>query len=75
MAKAKTRKKKTAKRRRKIGNWPDLFEQANFTLVSYETTTLVLGVIVATSGDAGTKMRCHRALQGLRRLRKLVKGY
>ncbi len=66
------KRKKQTKRSRKPKE--DLFIKAGFTMVGYETTTLVLGVIVATSGDAATKLRCHAALKGLRRLKKLVKG-
>jgi len=62
----------TGARKRKARG--DVFEQAQFTMVDYQTVTLVLGVIVVTSGDAATKLKCHKALKGLRRLRKLVKG-
>lgn len=51
----------------------DLFELAGFTFKSYETTALVLATTIALTSDANTKIKCDRALKGLRRLRRLVK--
>jgi hypothetical protein len=54
----------------------NIFERAGFTKKNYEVTALVLAVIVTTSSDANTKLKCARALKSLRRLRAiaLVKG-
>jgi len=61
------------KRARKRKPAPNVFKKAGVTDKHLETTTLLLGVIVATSGDVSTKLKCYNALKAMRRLRKIVK--
>jgi hypothetical protein len=49
-----------------------VFEQAGFGKRDFEVTALVLGVVVATSSDADTRLKCDSALKGLRKLRTVV---
>lgn len=48
-------------------------ERAGFGCKHYETTALALGVIVATSSDASTRIKCDKALKALRKLNKLIR--
>jgi hypothetical protein len=49
-----------------------LFDKAKFSKRDFQTTTLVLAVVVAVSSDAETKLKCDSALKGLRRLSRVV---
>lgn len=50
----------------------NLFDRVGLTKRDFEVTTLVLGVVVAVSSDAETKLKCDRALKSLKRLRRAV---
>lgn len=52
----------------------DVFTKAGFTQKNYEVIALIIGVVAATSSDAGTKLKCTIALRNFRKLRRIVKG-
>lgn len=59
------------KRRQKLR--ANIFQRAGFTACDYQVTALCLGVIVATSSDANTRLKCDHALKSLRKLNRIVR--
>lgn len=49
-----------------------IFDRAGLTKGDFDCTLLVLAVVVAASSDVNTKVKCDRALKGLRKLRRIV---
>lgn len=50
----------------------NLFERVGYTKQDFNVTALILGVVVATSSDADTRLKCDRALKHLRKLKRAV---
>lgn len=59
-------------KKRKKASKITLFNLSGLTKENFEVIGLVLGVVVATSSDAETRLKCHRALKNFRGLKRIA---